>query len=111
MSPPFDLSSVSPSAPVPQVSHAMERPAHRGSEQPATPHGEATPAREIHKENIKVDEKMLSLGFSVDHTDNVIKIRITNQTSGELVREFELKGLGQAHHEPRTKGLMVDNQT
>jgi flagellar hook assembly protein FlgD len=111
MSPPIDVSSVSPSAPVPQVNQAMERPAHKGAEQQSAAHSEVASAKEIHKENIKVDEKMLSLGFSVDHSDNVIKIRITNQNSGELVREFELKGLGQAHHEPRSKGLMVDNKT
>ena len=66
---------------------------------------------EIHKEHIQVDEKLLSLGFSVDNSAHVIKIRITNQNTGEVVREFELKGLPQAHHEPRTKGVIVDDQT
>jgi hypothetical protein len=66
---------------------------------------------EVHKEHIQVDEKLLSLGFSVDNSAHVIKIRITNQNTGEVVREFELKGLPQAHHEPRTKGVIVDDQT
>lgn len=66
----------------------------------------------MHQEDIKVDEKVLSLGFSVDHSSNVLKIRVTNQDSGELVREFELKGLGGVHHEPLvSKGVMVDDKT
>ncbi len=55
---------------------------------------------------------MVQLGYSVDHESNALKIKVTNQVSGEVVREFELKGLGAAHHEPMaTKGVVVDDKT
>ena len=111
MSPPVDLlpitatSSVLPIA-APENNHATNADQH------GAPRREASPAKEIHREQIRVDEKVLALGFSVDHSNNVIKIRVTNQNSGELVREFELKGLGQVHHEPVTqKGVMVDDRS
>ena len=112
MSPPIDLINVSSVSSAPQISAPTPNATHNNLDQRSThkqePHGKA----EIHKESIQVDEKTLSLGFIVDHSRNIIKIRITTQNTGELVREFELKGLTQVHHEPRhTKGMMVDDQT
>lgn len=63
-------------------------------------------------EHLKSDAQMVQLGYSVDHESNALKIKVTNQVSGEVVREFELKGLGSAHHEPlATKGVVVDDKT
>ena len=111
MPPPVELLPVAATAGVlpigaPESSQAANADQHSAARQ------EPTPMKEVHREQIRVDEKVLALGFSVDHSNNVIKIRITNQNSGELVREFELKGLGQVHQEPRTqKGVMVDDQS
>lgn len=63
-------------------------------------------------EPVKTDTGMVHLGYTVDHAANALKIKVTNQESGEVVREFELKGLGSAHHDPvSAKGLVVDNKT
>lgn len=110
MPPPVELLPIAAASGVLPVtagdnSPAAEADSHRANRQ------DPMPAREVHQEQIRVGEKVLALGFSVDHSNNIIKIRVTNQNSGELVREFELKGLGQVHHEPRTqKGMMVDDQ-
>lgn len=110
MPPPVELLPVAAAVSVlpiaaPDSSQATHADSH------GAPRREPTPSKEIHREQIRVDEKVLALGFSVDHSNNVIKIRVTNQNSGELVREFELKGLGEVHHEPLTqKGVMVDDQ-
>lgn len=112
MSPPLDIMNVSQVAPAPQISAPTPNATHNNLDQRSAQKQEPKAKPEIHKESIVIDEKMLSLGFSVDHSSHVIKIRITNQNTGELVREFELKGLTQVHHEPRnTKGMMVDDQT
>jgi uncharacterized FlaG/YvyC family protein len=61
---------------------------------------------------MKNDNKMVELGFSVDHESNALKIKVTNQVSGEVVREFEIKGLSSAHHDPvNSKGVIVDDRT
>jgi hypothetical protein len=61
---------------------------------------------------MKSDVQSVQLGYSVDHESNALKIKVTNQVSGEVVREFELKGLGSAHHDPvNTKGVVVDDKT
>ena len=112
MSPPIDLLNVTAMTQAPQISAPTPNATHNNLDQRSTHKQEPHAKTEIHKESIQVDEKTLSLGFSVDHSSNIIKIRITNQNTGELVREFELKGLTQVHHEPRqTKGMMVDDQT
>ena len=111
MPPPVELLPVATASGVLPVAATDNSPAtdadsHRASRQ------EPSPSKDIHHEQIRIDEKLLALGFSVDHSNNIIKIRVTNQNSGELVREFELKGLGQVHQEPRTqKGVMVDDQS
>ena len=113
MPPPVELQAL-PVNPVRPAVGAMEGAAATNTDpqQGRRTRREPEPAREVHKENIQVDEKVLSLGFSVDHSNNMIKIRVTNQRSGELVREFELKGLGQAHFEPTGfKGVMVDDRS
>ena len=112
MSPPIDTLHF-PQAPVaPQVNAPTPSATHNNLDQHPSQSQEAKHVSEMHKESIQIDEKTLSLGFSVDQSTHAIKIRITNQRTGELVREFELKGLTQAHHEPRSsKGLMVDDQT
>ncbi len=67
---------------------------------------------EVHKESFHVADKLVSLGFHVDTRSNTLKIQVTNQSTGQVVREFELKGIGQVHHEPsQQKGLIVDNKT
>lgn len=95
----------------PAVAAPAQSATHNNLDQQQTRKQAMPQQAEVHKEHIQVDEKLLSLGFSVDHTSHAIKIRITNQNTGEVVREFELKGLPQAHHEPRTKGVIVDDQT
>ncbi len=68
--------------------------------------------KEVHKESFQVADKLVSLGFHVDTRSNTLKIKVTNQSNGQVVREFELKGIGQVHHEPsQQKGLIVDNKT
>ena len=111
MPPPVELLPVAAASGVLPVAAADSSPSTDADSHRANRH-EPTPAKEVHHEQIRVDEKVLALGFSVDHSNNVIKIRVTNQSSGELVREFELKGLGQVHQDPRTqKGVMVDDQS
>ena len=110
MPPPVELLPVAAASSVLPIAAPENNPTTN-----ADPHGAArlppAPTKEVHHEQIRVDEKVLALGFSVNHSNNIIKIRVTNQNSGELVREFELKGLGQVHHEPLTqKGVMVDDQ-
>jgi hypothetical protein len=111
MSPPIDALHLQQTPTAPQVSALAQSATSNNFEQKQAPRPVEPSASEVHKEHIQVDEKLLALGFSVDHSTHVIKIRITNQNTGELVREFELKGLTNAHHEPRTKGVIVDDQT
>lgn len=93
------------------VTPASSATAHQFDQSSAQKQENRAPV-EPHKENIQVEDKTLSLGFSVDSNSHAIKIRITNQKTGELVREFELKGLPQAHHDrSTTKGVIVDDQT
>ena len=112
MSPPIDAVHLSQAPVAPQISAPTPSASHNNLDQRQPPKQEARTSTAVHKESIQVEEKLLSLGFSVDHSTNAIKIRITNQNTGETVREFELKGLTQAHHEPRnSKGMIVDDQT
>ena len=110
MSPPIDALHLQQTPTSPPVSAPAQSATNNNFEQKQA-RKQAPAASEVHKDHIQVDEKLLALGFSVDHTSNAIKIRITNQNTGEVVREFELKGLTNAHHEPRTKGVIVDDQT
>lgn len=114
MSPPLDIQAITPSTPTLPVgqgngqlaSQHLNSSAH--PEQPAMPPSTA-PSR---PHEVKNDLNTVELGFSVDHDSNALKIKVTNQVSGEVVREFEIKGLGQAHHEPaNSKGVIVDDQT
>lgn len=112
MSPPIDSVHLSQPPLAPQISAPTPSASHNNLDQRQPPKHEKHTSTAVHKESIQVEEKLLSLGFSVDHSSNTIKIRITNQDTGELVREFELKGLTQAHQEPRnSKGMIVDDQT
>ena len=111
MSPPIDALHLQQVANPPQLRGPAQSSTDNNFNQRQTRQPQTQSASEVHKEHIQVDEKLLALGFSVDNSSNVIKIRITNQNTGELVREFELKGLNSAHHEPRTKGVIVDDQT
>jgi uncharacterized FlaG/YvyC family protein len=72
------------------------------------PHSTATPRAP----EVKNDSNTVELGFSIDHDSNALKIKVTNQISGEVVREFEIKGMSSAHHEPVSrKGVIVDDRT
>lgn len=114
MSPPVEIQAVSTGANVPVVgqSAGASLPKNLDSsarKEPATK-PEEKPVRKV--EPAKGDSQMLHLGYTVDHESNSLKIKVTNQVSGEVVREFELKGLGSAHHEPlATKGVVVDDKT
>lgn len=114
MSPPVEIQSVSPAAALPMVgqSAATSLPKNLDSSAPKEPphKPEEKPARQV--EPAKGDSQLVHLGYTVDHESNSLKIKVTNQVSGEVVREFELKGLGSAHHEPlTTKGVVVDDKT
>ena len=110
MPPPIDALHLAVNS-TPPVSAPAQSSTQNQLDQQQTRKQPTPSSTEVHKEHIQIDEKLLALGFSVDHTSNAIKIRITNQNTGEVVREFELKGLTSAHHEPRTKGVIVDDQT
>lgn len=114
MSPPLDIQAVTPSIPTLPVGQGNGQLASQQltssphPEQPAMP-PTATPSR---PPEVKNDLNTVELGFSVDHESNALKIKVTNQVSGEVVREFEIKGLSAAHHEPlNSKGVIVDDQT
>ena len=114
MSPPVELPSVSSAATVPVVgqSAATSLPKNLDSSEKKE-HAPKTPdhsARQV--ESVKGESPMVHLGYTVDHASHSLKIKVTNQVSGEVVREFELKGLGATHHEPlATKGVVVDDKT
>ncbi len=114
MSPPINIPAVSPAAPVVATVQSAD-PAVAHSSDPATRKDPAQTSQDNsarQAEHMKADLNMVHLGYTVDHESNSLKIRVTNQESGEVVREFELKGLGAAHHEPlTTKGVVVDDQT
>lgn len=114
MSPPLDIQAITPSTPTLPVGqgNGPSASAHPNSsphpEQAAVPSVTSTPR----PHEIKNDSSLVELGFSVDHESNALKIKVTNQVSGEVVREFEIKGLSHAHHEPvNSKGVIVDDQT
>lgn len=111
MSPPIDALNLNQVPLAPQINAPAPTATQNKLGQRQSKAQETRAPAETHKEHIQVDEKNLSLGFTVDHTEHSIKIRITNQDTGELVREFELKGMSQAHSEPRSKGMIVDDQT
>lgn len=95
---------------------STETQTRQNSKQAQLPQGlKAKPLKEVtevHKESFQVADKLVSLGFQVDTRSNTLKIQVTNQTTGQVVREFELKGIGQVYHEPsQHKGLIVDNKT
>ncbi len=114
MSPPLEIQAITPSTPTLPVgtgngqlaSQHLNSSAH--PEQPAVPPSTAT----SRPPEVKHDSSIVELGFSVDHDSNALKIKVTNQVSGEVVREFEIKGLSSAHHEPiNSKGVIVDDRT
>ncbi len=114
MSPPVEFQTVPASNPVPVVGAiagvATPKNSDASRKKEQAPQSEEVKARQA--EQSKFDAQMVSLGYTVDHESNALKIRVTNQVSGEVVREFELKGLGSAHHEPpATKGVVVDDKT
>ena len=114
MSPPVEIQAVSNANTVPVVGQGatVSLPKNRdSSERKEAPHKpEDQVARKV--EALKTDSQMVHLGYTVDHASNSLKVKVTNQVSGEVVREFELKGLGSAHHEPlTTKGVVVDDKT
>lgn len=106
MSPPLDIQAITPSTPTQPIGQGNGQLTSK-EQHPTTP---TPPAPRPHE--MKNDSKVVELGFSVDHESNALKIKVTNQVSGEVVREFEIKGLGNAHHEPAThKGVIVDDRT
>lgn len=113
MSPPIEIHAIPPAAPVPAVGHAVGNVATQQRETPSQHQATSPSERRAAKEApVKADTAMVHLGYTVDHAANSLKIKVTNQDSGEVVREFELKGLGAAHHEPtNTKGLVIDDKT
>lgn len=113
MSPPIEINAIPPAAAAPAVGPVVGQVAvgqHDAKETKTPPvPQERAPAK---PEAVKAEAGMVHLGYTVDHEANALKIKVTNQVSGEVVREFELKGLGSAHHEPiNTKGLVVDDRT
>ncbi len=114
MSPPIDIQAVNPVAPVPTAGVAPGQAVTKNLDPSVNKEpvqvNEDKSARPV--ENMKPDTQMVHLGYTVDHESNSLKIKVTNQDSGEVVREFELRGLGSAHHEPlATKGVVVDDKT
>jgi uncharacterized FlaG/YvyC family protein len=114
MSPPVEIQAVTASNAVPTVGAAAGASTPKNSDESkkkqTAPRVEEIKARRT--EQNKVDAQLVHLGYTVDHESNALKIKVTNQVSGEVVREFELKGLGAAHHEPlATKGVVVDDKT
>jgi hypothetical protein len=114
MSPPIEINAIHPAATVPAVGQAVGHlPAtHPDASAQKEPKVAAPEPVKPKAEPVKTDTGMVHLGYTVDHAANALKIKVTNQESGEVVREFELKGLGSAHHDPvSAKGLVVDNKT
>ena len=114
MSPPIEIQPVSASAAVPMVGQTAPTslPQHLDSPERKAPASKTQDHSEHASEPVKGETPMVNLGYTVDHESNALKIKVTNQVSGEVVREFELKGLGSAHHEPATtKGVVVDDKT
>lgn len=114
MSPPVEIQSIPATNAVPVVSASVGVTTPKNSDaskkKETTPQVEEKKARPI--ETMKNDVQSVQLGYSVDHESNALKIKVTNQVSGEVVREFELKGLGSVHHDPvSTKGVVVDDKT
>jgi uncharacterized FlaG/YvyC family protein len=114
MSPPVEIQAVPASNTVPTVGASAGVTTPKNSD--ASKKKEQAPQVEEKKalqiEQTKVDAQLVHLGYTVDHESNALKIKVTNQVSGEVVREFEFKGLGAAHHEPlATKGVVVDDKT
>jgi uncharacterized FlaG/YvyC family protein len=114
MSPPLEIQAITPSTPTLPAGPGNGQLASKNlnssthPEQQTVPQSTATPR----PHEMKNDNKMVELGFSVDHESNALKIKVTNQVSGEVVREFEIKGLNSAHHDPvNSKGVIVDDRT
>lgn len=114
MSPPIEVNAIHPAATVPAVGQAVghlpaTHPDASGQKEPKVAAAEVVKRK---AEPVKTDTGMVHLGYTVDHAANALKIKVTNQESGEVVREFELKGLGSAHHDPvNAKGLVIDSKT
>ena len=114
MSPPIDIQAVPASNAVPTVgaSVGVTTPKNSDASKKKEPAPQVAEKKVHQTEPLKSDAQITQLGYSVDHDSNALKIKVTNQVSGEVVREFELKGLGAAHHEPRqSKGVVVDDKT
>lgn len=114
MSPPVEIQSVSPAPAVPVVgqSAATSLPKNLDSSEKKEPARKAQDHATRQVEPVKGESPMVNLGYSVDQASHSLRIKVTNQISGEVVREFEIKGLGSAHHEPlATKGVVVDDKT
>ncbi len=114
MSPPVEIQAVHASNAVPTVGAGAgvitPKNSDESKKKEQAPRVQEKKAHQA--EHLKSDAQMVQLGYSVDHESNALKIKVTNQVSGEVVREFELKGLGSAHHEPlATKGVVVDDKT
>ena len=114
MSPPVEIQAVQPTNAMPSAGNgagvATPQNADASKKKESTPKVEEKIARQI--EQMKVEPQIVQLGYSVDQESNALKIKVTNQVSGEVVREFELTGLGSAHHDPvSTKGVVVDDKT
>lgn len=113
MSPPIEIQAIPPAAPVPAVGQTVGHMTTQNRD--ASAHKEPAASQDTSSrktEPVKSDAAMVHLGYTVDHESNSLKIKVTNQDSGEVVREFELKGLGSVHHEPlTTKGVVIDDKT
>lgn len=114
MSPPVEIQAVPPTNAMPVVGNgtgvSTAQNADASKKKESAPQVEEKTARQL--EQMKVEPQIVQLGYTVDHESNALKIKVTNQASGELVREFEIKGLGSVHHEPlSTKGVVVDDKT
>jgi hypothetical protein len=113
MSPPLDIQAITPSTPTLPVGQGNGQLVFAHPNSSSQPEHPAAPSPSVERSHdMKNDNKIVELGFSVDHESNALKIKVTNQVSGEVVREFEIKGLSSAHHEPvNSKGVIVDDRT
>lgn len=114
MSPPVDIQAVSHTHAMPvagqSAAASLAKNLDSSEQKEAAPQPAEKNARQV--ETSKAESQMVHLGYTVDHASHALKIKVTNQVSGEVVREFELKGLGATHHEPlATKGVVVDDKT
>lgn len=114
MSPPLEIQAITPSTPPLPVGPGSGQLTSKNLNSSTHPEQSGVPPSTATSRppEIKNDSSTVELGFSVDHDSNALKIKVTNQVSGEVVREFEIKGLSSAHHEPiNSKGVIVDDRT